>query len=253
MGCSIRAASDRMDGQHAMLAYIFASSIVANAMERDDDWFALAMVQLGVSEPVLRYYLAHGNSLLLANVIHVIHRVRDELLPVNLGMNDESWFLLLELAKFDGQNTLPELQHEFCTTWNEIVLGARSSQSPRPYITILSGIHQIYITLHQGTDAAPTAFTASIHVFDNVFYLVSSYPLCTIPGHRHLDSVPHSADRETTPPSTATPSTVTRHGVIPTTVPPSIRPDLHSLPCPIQIIPVRTWATYLMPSNPLSQ
>ena len=261
MGRSIRDASDRMDVQPAMSANIFAASILANAMERkggpvDDDWAAFAMVHLDVSAPVLRYYLAHGNSVLLANVIHVIHRARDMLLRVNLGMDFDSWFLLLELAKFDAEDTLPELQHEFCAMWNEIVLGARSSSYRLPYVIMLSGIRQIYITLHQGTDAAPTAFTASTYIFDPIFDIVSSYPLCTIQGHRHLDSVPHaedqetapstdqettpsadqettpSVDQETTPSSAATPSTVTRHGVIQTTVPLSITPDLHPLTVP---------------------
>ena len=233
LGASDHDGNDRNHARnYAMLANTIAASIVVNALERDEQWFALAMVQLDVSAHVLRNYLAHGNSLSLATVIHVTHRIRDVLLTVNLKMTFETWFLLQVLANFDAQNTLPELQHEFCAMWNEIVLDARSGRSRLPYILVLIAIRQIYIALHQGTNAAPTAFTASTGVFDDILDLVSSYPLCTIQGHRHLRSVPRAADGETIPSLAATPSTVSRHDLIPTTVSPSTRPDLHSLTVP---------------------
>lgn len=172
MGRFLRDTSNNSDGQYAMLANSIAAGIVANALKRDDQWFAFAMAQLDSSEHALRNYLAHGNSLSLANLINLIHMARDVLLKANLEMPHESWFMLQELAKFDARNTLPEIQHEFCATWNEIVLGARSSPSPLSYVLTLTGIRQIYIALHQGTDAAPTAFTASTDAFDNIFNFV---------------------------------------------------------------------------------
>ena len=77
---------------------------------------------------------------------------------------------------------------------------------------ILSSIRQVYIALHQGTDGAPTSFTPSTFPFDPVFDRISSYPLCTIQGHRHLDRFPQATDGETAPSFVATLST---------------RPDLH--------------------------
>lgn len=257
MGYFMMCTSYGSDRHYTILANTIAASIVANALKRDDEWIALAMIQLDVSEHVLQDYLAHGDSLLLATVINVIHRIRNVFLNLELEMTRETWFMLQELAKFDAQNTLPELQHEFCAMWNEIVLGAqtRSGPSRLSYVLILFGIRQIYIALHQGTDAPPTAFTAFTFARDDFFGQVPSFPLCTIQGHRHLDSVPHSTDGETTtstdgettptddettpstdgettPSSTATPSTESRHDVIPTAVSPSTGPDSHSLTVP---------------------
>jgi len=195
------------DKPFAVLIHTIIAGVIANVRERDDRWFMLALGQLGVSVNVLRDYLAHGDSVLLANLLNIIHKVCHELLAANLAMTIEVWFILQLLAKFDAKNTLPKLQHDFCAVWNEIVLDARSRQTCLPHKLILSSVGQVYIALHQGTDAAPTSFTACTSAIDPIFDRISSYPLCTIQGHRHLDRFPQAVDGETAPSFAATLST----------------------------------------------
>jgi hypothetical protein len=50
------------------------SVIIARARQRDDRWFNLATGQLDIPRSTLEYYLAHGNSMLLANCIFISRR-----------------------------------------------------------------------------------------------------------------------------------------------------------------------------------
>jgi hypothetical protein len=77
LGHSLRHSADD-DSDLVPLARCMISGILSNA-ERDDRWFSLAKDELGVSEDVLRTYLAHGDSVRLANLIHFIRRI---LLPL---------------------------------------------------------------------------------------------------------------------------------------------------------------------------
>ena len=69
---------------------------------------------------------------------------------------------------------------------------------------ILRPIRNVYLTLHQHTDCAPPAFSASTSDEDPILELESTYPLCSIPGH-HPNSTGHSHDVSA---STATPRPV---------------------------------------------
>jgi hypothetical protein len=51
-------------------------------------------------------------------------------------------------------------------------------------VNILKRIRHPYIALHQGTDAAPTAFSASTDNYDAILYEPSSYPFCNLASHR---------------------------------------------------------------------
>jgi len=65
------------------------------------------MDHLGVGEDVLREYLTHGDSELLANVIYMTCRLsRTSWVPISAPPS---------LSKFDIRDTLPEVQHEFCS------------------------------------------------------------------------------------------------------------------------------------------
>jgi hypothetical protein len=88
------------------------------------------------------------------------------------------------ISKFDIENTLPGLQHDFCALWNEILLEARKTGKFYYPLYILSPIRHFYIALHQGTDCAPSAFDASTEGNDDILRFPSSYPLCNIPGHQ---------------------------------------------------------------------
>ena len=171
------------------------ANIVAKKDERDDRWMALTMEYLGISEQVLQDYLAHGDSILLAILIHSIHAVNHA-----IRSNFTSFLLLPPLSGFDVRNTLPGLRHEFCRLWN--TLDRRDSSSS---MSILKATHYIYVTLHGGTDASPVPSQPSW------------YPLCNIPDH-----LPDS-----TPPVLHTSVGETRHTAI-SDPPSSSVSDFHS-------------------------
>ncbi len=52
----------------------------------------------------------------------------------------------------------------------------------------LGPIRNAYIALHQDTDSAPTRFSTSTHIWDNILLEPSSYPVCNVTGHIHDDS-----------------------------------------------------------------
>ena len=160
------------------------AGILVSVRERNDRWVTLAARVFGLPERDLRAKAPlRGDSVLLATLIHVTRQ--------SLHSDVPKWVVLEALSKLDVCNTLPRLQHDFCTLWNEIVReawkpGPRSSKS----IRILKGIRQFYIALHQGTDATPTAFSASTDDMDQILRWPRSYPLCNLGGH-HPASTPH--------------------------------------------------------------
>ncbi|KAH9025203.1 hypothetical protein EDB84DRAFT_1677948 [Lactarius hengduanensis] len=59
---------------------------------------------------------------------------------------------------------------------------------------ILGPIRNVYIAFHQGTDSAPTQFSASTHYWDPVLYDPTSYPQCDVVSHIH-DTAPTTSAR----------------------------------------------------------
>ena len=171
-------------------ARIRAAKSLARIQEHDDRWIALASEVYGLSEQDLQHNVAlGGDNVLLATLVDICRRRAIHSNKFVLVM------LLGELAEFDIRHTLPGPQHDFCALWNELVeeAGNRGSYS----IRILHEIRQLYISLHEGTDAAPTAFSASTDRPDPILKRLSSYPLCNIASHRpdstthvHLPTVP---------------------------------------------------------------
>jgi hypothetical protein len=165
------------------------SMIVARVQLRDDSWFVLASSELAVSEAVLRGYTAHGDSLSLAVLIHLIRQQCSY-------FGKESWpeyafsKVLEEASKFNVLDTSPELQHEFCALWNEVLRGDHRSILVD---CVLKPIRNVYLTLHLHTDCVPTRFSASTPDFARIFLLRDAYPTCNIPGHRSV-STPHTHD-----------------------------------------------------------
>ncbi|KAH9071436.1 hypothetical protein EDB83DRAFT_2363899 [Lactarius deliciosus] len=89
---------------------------------------------------------------------------------------------VLEAAsKFDVRRTSPELHDEFCTLWNQIVRHVLDVDDHRMASWILEPIRNIYVSLHQDTDSAPTRFSASTRNWGNPPW----YPVCNIAGHIH--------------------------------------------------------------------
>ena len=144
--------------------------------ERDHRWIALARDQFGLPERALRDNIAHGDdSVLLAIFLHRTRQLIDA--------DHWNWGILPSLSKFDVQNTSAGLQNEFCALWNEIVLRARREGNDSYAIPILREIRHLYIALHHGTGAAPTAFIISTNDTDPLLRQASSYPLCNVVDH----------------------------------------------------------------------
>jgi len=141
------------------------------------------MDELGVSEDVFQNYLAHGNSVLLANLIHITRHLFDSLREGHQDLARESLCILRSVSKFNILNTLPELQHEFCNLWNLIVRQAQNGGADdNPFIETLIQIRHLYIPLHR-TNATPSGIFASATDNDHILHEPASYPLCDIADH----------------------------------------------------------------------
>ena len=152
---------------------------------RGHPWIELARKLYGISGADLLLNVDYGrDSSLVATLIHVSRQV------VHSENMNRSLLSVEELTDFDIRHTLPGLQHDFCTVWNELVEEAKKQGCLSNPVKILYLIRDLYITLHQGTDAAPTAFSASTPNHDDVLFQPSSYPLCNIASHRP-DSTTH--------------------------------------------------------------
>jgi hypothetical protein len=78
-----------------------------------------------------------GDNLLFATLIDDLSRRNDE----------NKWQRLRELTQFDIHHTLPGLQHDFCTLWNELVQLAGSQGHYTIPVYILRDIRRLYIAL----------------------------------------------------------------------------------------------------------
>jgi hypothetical protein len=110
----------------ALYAHMLVAGIIASVPERDDRWKVLVMDQLRISKDILEDYLAHGDSVLLANWIHIAPQFfpfyrENPWISVALGKIQSI------ISKFDIRNTLPGLQHDFCALWNEFAEEAHDS------------------------------------------------------------------------------------------------------------------------------
>ena len=148
-------------------------------LEQNDSLVTLAARVYGLPE---RDIALRGDDLSLAVLIRISRRY--------LRSDYYNWMVLGPLSKLDIRNTLPGLQHEFCTLWNDLVQKARNRGPRSTPVYILIPIRRLYIALHQGTDASPTAFSASTHKYNELLKLPSSYPFCNLAGHRP-DSTAH--------------------------------------------------------------
>jgi hypothetical protein len=191
--------SDPVTAYHSQAILSIILPRVREQERADPRWPQLAIDHLGFTRSELGNYLAHGDSMALATstrlLRNIIHTHFD---PFWLGdaVTRTRWKVLELVSKFDIQGTLPALQHDFCDLWNEIVHLARNSPDSRfraVSIAILKNVRNAYITLHEGTISAPTAFSSST-TDDRVLMLSSSYPMCNIPGH-----IPHPLSRTHSP------------------------------------------------------
>ena len=191
-GRVMRGWGDGGDQETRLVVQAICTSIVAKAQRHDDSWFVFTSNELGIPEAVLRDYAAHGDSLSLAILIYVTRQQFSHFWEW-IGLMIVFSQVLQTASKFNVQDTPPELQHRFCTLWNEIVVKVQNDNDRSMAFQILGPIHDVYIALHPDTDAASTQFSASTTEEDWLPFDPTSYPLCNIPGH-HPDSKPHIHD-----------------------------------------------------------
>ena len=179
----IRRRSNRKGEEDTTPVQAMYSSVVARVQRHDDSWFALASNELGIQETVLREYAARGDSLSLALLIYVTRQqfihIRNTSWP-----SDPISEVLSAASKFNVQDTSPDLQHEFCALWNEMARDAHNGSSKIPEL-ILRSIRNLYITLHQGTNSAPTRFSSTTGDDDFNLWHSTTYPLCNVTDHVH--------------------------------------------------------------------
>ena len=159
-------------------AQVTVAKILVNVRERNNSWARLASRVLGLPEQDHPDDLAlGGDSVLLAVLIRLVRHY--------LCYDFMNWEILRHVSKLDVHSTVPRLQHDFCAIWNESIQ-ARNRKSNSVPFSILRLIRPLYVTLHQGTDAA---FSASTDSLDSIWSILS-YPFCNLSDH-HPDSTPH--------------------------------------------------------------
>jgi hypothetical protein len=170
------------------------SVIIAEVRQHDGRWFELATNQLRVSRSTLENCLARGDSMLLANCIFISRRTFEAYQEHGWNCDVYSRSKTLQLvSQLDIQDTLPELQHEFCDMWNDLVRNAGNRRSRNLSIYILKHVRHLYFGLHQGTGASPIVFTSSISDRDNALLFPQSYPSCTIARHNRTAKHPNAS------------------------------------------------------------
>ena len=195
------------NGQFASYIQVIVGSIITSLRDQNDRWIALATDHLGVSEHVLRDYLAHGDSVLLADLIHTARQ---------LSRSDHSDLVLIgalqPLSEFDIHNTLPGLQHDLCALWNEIAQETQNNEELG--VHLLAYIRPTYIALHP--DDWPL-----------------SHPLCHDPRH-YPGSTPQANEdfMEAAQPPATTSITGPHRGSVLVALTPSL-----PAPCPDDITP----------------
>ena len=165
--------STNCDSQFAYYVRRIVTQVVVGATSRgrDNRWISLTRDEFGVSDCALRDKIAHGDSALLSLLIHMTRQA------FRSGFWTPS--ILSTLTQFDMCNTLPELQHEFCSLWNQIVQEAQRGGADCTAANILREICQAYIGLHQGTDA----FSAHTNCYSPVLAEPQSHRECNIASH----------------------------------------------------------------------
>ena len=160
---------------NAHYAQCVVAKILASTPKRDDHWIRLATDAFGLSEHSFQDYIAHGNSSVSAAIS--IHLIRQ-----SIRCRFYDWDALKAFPILDIRNIHPELQHDFCMLWNEVVHEARKQKRFSPPVRILRWSYRHHIALHQ--DTAPTHFDP----FDSTLLIPSSYPLCTQPQNVTADA-----------------------------------------------------------------
>ena len=183
-----RKISDKVAYFHAQCVAALTVSIVR---DHDARWFQLASGLLNVSKTLLHKYIAHDDNILLASAIFIIRQTVQSYSGSKEHFREDilraSSRTLETVCKFDIRGTLPELQHEFCGLWNQLVDTARSDQRPH-HVHVsrvtLKNIRKLHIALHESFGTPPTPLYTTTDDRDPVLDDPMSYHKCTTDGHR---------------------------------------------------------------------
>jgi len=148
IGQSLRTRGSTTHQKIGLCAQSIVAGIITNMQGNDDRWIGLSADQLGISKNVLRYYLANGDSVLLANLIHITRQIHYSI-GDDRDMADALSYVLSSLSNFNIQNTLPGLQQDFLTLWDEI---DQEAQNNGVSTKIRDSLRDLYNALNPGTD-----------------------------------------------------------------------------------------------------
>ena len=180
----LRGWGSHIDEDKIVYAHMTICTVLAISQPRDDYWYNFASDELGFTETSLRDFAAQGDSLSLVILIHFVRQQFTHFSKSSWSQKDNSSRVLAEASGLDAADTSSELQHRFCALWNQIVREAQNGNDWKPAIFILKPIRNVFLTLHQDTDSAPTQFSASTNDSEPILWEPSSYPVCTVPHHR---------------------------------------------------------------------
>jgi len=205
LGHSLVSWDNSADRKTTLFAQGIIACVIANVPQRNERWFSLTMHHLGISEHVLRSYLDHGNSVLLANLTHFTRQFVHNFLKANWEQFPVLYILRQLRSNYNVQDALPSLRHDFCSLWNGVVL-QRRGRHHHLLFNILWELRSIYVALHQGSTPS------------------DDFQLCSIPCHR-IDSAPNLNEVDggrtaETPRAPITTSPVLhRHDAVPSVIP----------------------------------
>ena len=170
---------------------VVALTISFSSRRRDERWFQLASGLLNKSKSVLHKYTAHGDNMLLANAIFIVRQtIRTYFVSDERHRQDilkASSRTLEMFCKLDTRHTLPDLRHEFCDLWNQLVDTALTDPYPLHSVVCmgtLKTIRKLYIALHENAGTCPTPFYSTTDDRDPILDIPKSYPLCMHDDHR---------------------------------------------------------------------
>jgi Family of unknown function (DUF6535) len=171
------------DSKMGLLAKTSLVDILADVprQKRDDSWFDLAADQMDKTKEDIRRYANSewdSDNVLLATRIHMAHSISKS--PPDkqdvATFAAERTLQVERLSQFEIQNASPELRHEFCSLWNEIVPRAQASGDGSIPHFVIHRLRPLYDDLHRGTEYAQA------QPFDE--FKASSYCSCGDPRHR---------------------------------------------------------------------
>jgi hypothetical protein len=137
---------------------------------RDKRWVQLASGLLRVPNSLLHQYISNGDSILLANAIFIVRQTLQTYLSNERHREDilrASTKTLETVCKLKIEDTLPELQSEFCCLRNELFRTVQTDNRPHHHVDVakatLNNISELYHRNESTRLAVCTTAAAAAH------------------------------------------------------------------------------------------